>query len=104
MSHYFLAAKNKNEKKKFLVQNKQNVRKTAPQNEKGLQMAMFQLVKGLHYRSPGKKQYISRAGHWISRLAGEGIWSIMKQPIDFPLFICRTWQRQMEISLPGHAD
>lgn len=64
---------------------------TATQNEKALPLAMFQLVKRLHYHSPGEKQYISRAGHWISGLVGEGIWSIMKQPIDFPLFTCRTW-------------
>lgn len=63
------------------------------QNEKGFKMALFQLVKRLHYHSPGEKQYISCAGHWISRLTGEGIWSIMKQPIDFPLFICRTWHK-----------
>lgn len=56
--------------------------KSAAANEKG-QMAMFQLEKRLHYHRAGWEQYISRADHWISRLAGKGIWSIMKQPIDF---------------------
>lgn len=56
--------------------------KNAAANEKG-QMAMFQLEKRLHYHCAGWEQYISRADHWISRLAGKGIWSIMKQPIDF---------------------
>lgn len=56
--------------------------KSAAANEKG-QMAMFQLEKRLHYHCAGWEQYISHADHWISRLAGEGIWSIMKQPIDF---------------------
>lgn len=71
---------------------KQKKTKTATQNERG-QMAMFQLGKRLHYHSAGTKQYISRADHWISRLAGKGIWSIMKQPIDFCLLICRTWHK-----------
>lgn len=44
---------------------------------------MFQLEERLHYHCAGWEQYISRADHWISRLAGKGIWSIMKQPIDF---------------------
>lgn len=56
-------------------------------------MAVFQLVDRSHYHSPGEQQYISRAGHWILRLAGEGIWSIMEQRIDFLLFICSTWQK-----------
>lgn len=47
---------------------------------------MLELVKRIHYHSLGETQYISLAGHWISRLAGEGIWSIMKQPIDFCCF------------------
>lgn len=59
-----------------------NKTKSAAANEKG-QMAMFQLEKRLHYHCAGWEQYISRADHWISRLAGKGIWSIMKQPIDF---------------------
>lgn len=56
-------------------------------------MVVCQLGKRLHYDSAGEKQYISCAGHWISRLVGEGIWSIIKQAIDFPFFICRTWPK-----------
>lgn len=53
---------------------KQKTTKTATQNEKGLQMAIFQLVKGLHYHSPGKKQYISLQviGFQDSRVKGFG--------------------------------
>lgn len=83
--------KNRNEVT-FQMFTNQKKTKTATENEKG-QMAMFQLEKRLHYHSAGKKQYISRADHWISRLVGEGIWSIMKQPIDFPFLICRTWHK-----------
>lgn len=71
---------------------KQEKTKAATQNGTG-QIAMFQLAKRLHYHSAGTKQYISRADHWISRLAGKEIWSIMKEPIDFRLLICRTWHK-----------
>lgn len=59
-------------------------------------MVVLQLVEGLHYHSPGERRYVSHAGHWISRLAGERIWSIMEQPIDFPLFICSAWHESEE--------
>lgn len=49
-----------------------------------------------------EKQYIGPAGHWISRLAGEGIRSMMKETIDFPLFIWRTW-RKAEGNFPPRA-
>lgn len=47
----------------------------------------------IHYYSAGKKQYISCADHWISRLSGEEIWSDMKPPIDFVPLICRHWHQ-----------
>lgn len=78
---------------------KQEKTKAATQNGTG-QIAMFQLVKRLHYHSAGTKQYISCADHWISRLAGKGIWSIMKEPIDFHLLICRTWHKANRNFLP----
>lgn len=38
-------------------------------------------------------QYISQADHWICRLSGEEIWSVMKPPIDFVLPSCRCWHQ-----------
>lgn len=56
-----------------------------------LQLMHVSICKKLHYQCPDEKPFISHAGHWISRVVGEGIWSIMKQAIDFPPFIWRTW-------------